>query len=150
DYARLDADGFLSLVGRTSEIIKTSTGRRVSPAQVEAVYRQSPVVEEIVVVGNARKHLAALVTLNVAAVQSALRRTGVAVPPGAHAELAARPEVRALVARSFSACDAQVSDADRIRAFAILPEPFSMADEELTTSLKLRRHRIEARHAAII
>ena len=149
DYARLDADGFLSLVGRTSEIIKTSTGRRVSPAHVEAVYRRSPLVEEIVVVGNARKHLAALITLDVPVVEAELRRAGLPVP-AAGAELAAMPAVTALVARSLQACDDEIPESDRVRAFAILPRPFSLADEELTTSLKLRRQHIEARHAAII
>jgi long-chain acyl-CoA synthetase len=148
DCARLDEDGFLFLVGRKTEIIKTSTGRRVSPAQVEAVYRQSPLVDEIVVVGDARKHLAALVTLDVAAVEGELRRAGIAAP--SRGDLAARADVKALVARSLQACDAQLPGPDRIRAFAILPEPLSMADEELTTSLKLRRQRIEARHAPLI
>ncbi len=63
DIGHFDADGFLYLTGRKAEIIKTSTGRRISPAAVEAVYAQSPYIDQVVVVGEGRKYLVGLIVL---------------------------------------------------------------------------------------
>jgi long-chain acyl-CoA synthetase len=148
DFARLDEDGFLFLVGRKSEIIKTSTGRRISPAQVEAVYRRSPYLDEVVVVGNSRKHLAALVTLNAPAVQTVLERAGIRLP--SRIELATLPFVRELIGRELVQHGRTLSAHEQVRAFEILPEPLSIAAGELTTTLKPRRDQIEARHRELI
>jgi len=148
DFARLDDDGFLFLVGRKSEIIKTSTGRRISPAQVEAVYRRSPYLDDVVVVGNSRKHLAALVTVNAPAVETALARAGIRTP--SRTELAALPFVRELIGRELAQHGRALSAHEQVRAFEILPEPLSVAAGELTTTLKPRRDRIQARHHELI
>ncbi len=121
DVGRFDDDGYLYLLGRKSEVIKTSTGRRVSPAAVEAVYRRSPLFDQVVVFGDGRKHLVALVVLKAPADDGQVRR-----------EL--EEQGRALAPH------------ERVRAFAVLPEPLSMAHGELTTTLKLRRDRVAARH----
>jgi long-chain acyl-CoA synthetase len=124
DYGRLDADGFLFLLGRKAEIIKTSTGRRISPARVEAVYRRCPHLDQVVVFGDGRKHLVALVTLN-----------------------PAHPADHDLIDRELEVLGRELAAHERIRAFAILPNPLSIAEGELTPTLKLRRRRIAERHA---
>jgi long-chain acyl-CoA synthetase len=148
DLGRLDEDGFLYLTGRKAEIIKTSTGRRIAPAHVERAYGQSPYLDQVVVFGNGRKHLVALVTLNPATVGGAVTRAG--LPLHAGPELAALPFVRELVAREMEARGAPLAPHERARAFAILPAPLSVAEGELTPTLKLRRAAIAARHAALI
>jgi long-chain acyl-CoA synthetase len=145
DVGRLDEDGFLYLVGRKAEIIKTSTGRRIAPVRVEQVYRQSPYVDQVVVFGDGRTHLVALVTLRPAAVAEAVARAGLPVPPDS--ELGELPLVRDLVAREFEALGKGLDGHERVGAFDILPAPLSVADGELTPTLKLRRAAIAARHA---
>ena len=144
DFGRVDKDGFLYLTGRVAEMIKTSTGRRISPAGIEAVYKRSAYVDQIVVVGNNRPCLVGLVTLNLPAVNAAIGSTA------QEAELSASPRVRDLINREFQRLGAELSRHEQVRAFGLLPAPLSMENGELTSNLKLRRTHIEARHAALI
>jgi long-chain acyl-CoA synthetase len=135
DYGRLDADGFLFLEGRKAEIIKTSTGRRLAPARIEAVYRQCAPVDQVVVFGEGRPHLVALVTLKSA---------------GANALGEEASRVRALLQSAMDKVSSALAPYERVRAFALLPCALSIAAGELTPTLKLCRQRIAANHAALI
>jgi long-chain acyl-CoA synthetase len=144
DYGRLDADGFLYLTGRVAEMIKTTTGRRISPAAVEAVYRRSPYIDQIVVVGNDRPYLVALVSLNASAVRE---RVGLTASDG---ELAAAAVVSDLIASELARLGNHLAQHEQVRAWHILSAPLTMESGDLTSNLKLRRTGIEARHRAII
>jgi long-chain acyl-CoA synthetase len=148
DCGRLDEDGFLFLVGRKSAIIKTSTGHRVAPEQVEAVYSESPYIDQIVVLGNDRKYLAALIVVNVSAVQKLREQSGESMPP--QSELPRDPFVADLIRHELSAYGHRLARHARVGAFAILEEPLSVANGEVTTKLTPRRAQIEARHQALI
>ena len=91
DQGRFDEDGFLYLTGRVAEMIKTTTGRRISPVAVEAVYSRCEYVDEIVVLGNNRPYLVALVGLNLPAVRKTFGT------PVADQDLLTSAEVHALV-----------------------------------------------------
>lgn len=136
DLGRFDDDGFLYLSGRKSEMIKTSTGRRIAPAGIEAVYAGSPFIEQVVIVGDGRKHLAALVTVSCEALQSKL---GADVEPDAVAD---SPAVREIVSAEFQRLGAALSEHERPTRFAVLPRAFSISKGELTPTLKLRRRAI--------
>jgi long-chain acyl-CoA synthetase len=148
DQGRLDEDGFLYLVGRKSEILKTSTGRRISPVRVEAAYRRSPYLDHVVVFGEGRKHLVALVTFNPATVARALAEMGLSAP--GPEEMARLPAVQELVRREMQTAGEALSPHEQVRAFAVLSAPLSVVAGELTPTLKLRRDRIAARHADLL
>jgi long-chain acyl-CoA synthetase len=135
DYGRLDSDGFLILEGRKEDIIKTSTGRRISPARVEAVYRRCPHVDQVVVFGNGRQHLTALVTPRI---------------DGAGPSREAKPEIRELIHHEMEAIGDELASYERVRAFAVLPRALTIADGEITPTLKLCRARIASNHASVI
>lgn len=141
DYGRFDDDGFLYLTGRVAEMIKTSTGRRISPAAVEAVYLRSPLIDQIVVFGNDHPCLVGLIVPNVKAVETAL---GHASGPDV------RAAVRDLIGRQLEQFGHALSPHERVRGFAILDAPLSMANGELTSNLKLRRRHIESSYAGLI
>lgn len=141
DCGYLDADGFLHLVGRKSEIIKTSTGRRISPVAIEAVYAQSRYVDQMVVVGDGRKHLVALLTLNLRQIEGYLRDQGAAPElQDAHATAL----VKELVLREMERLEAGLAPHDRVQAVAILSRPFSSDRGEVAMGGKLKRAVIAA------
>lgn len=125
DIGEIDADGFWYLVGRKADLIKTSTGRRIAPARVEAVYMQSPYVDQMVVFGHGHTHLVALITLK---------------SPADHEQ----------IQQEFDRLGESLAVHERVKAFALLPHPFTVEAEELTPTLKLRRRKIEVRHAALL
>ncbi len=149
DIGYCDADGFLFLTGRKAEIIKTSTGRRISPARIEAVYAQSPYIEQVVVIGNGRKYLTGLIVVRREALERRFAGTGVSLPDSVE-KLAVMREVREVVQTEIESLGTGLASHERIRAFAILPAPLSLERGEMTPTLKLRRDRIAVTYSQLI
>ncbi|MFI8932948.1 AMP-dependent synthetase/ligase [Streptomyces sp. NPDC053474] len=145
DLGALDEDGYLTITGRKKEILVTSGGKSVSPAQLEERVRDHPLVAQCIVVGNDRPYVAALVTLDAEAVEHwlALRDK----PPLALADLVREPDLETEVRRAVVAANTLVSQAESIRTFRILAHQFTEEHGLLTPSLKLKRKAIEQAYA---
>ncbi|MFE9570288.1 AMP-dependent synthetase/ligase [Streptomyces sp. NPDC006692] len=133
DLGELDADGYLLITGRKKDLIITSAGKNLTPSHWELAIERSPVVSHAVMVGDRRPYPVALITVDG---QAAFGR-GAA-------------EVRALVQEAVEAANAEVSRPARIRAFAVLPEDFTVERGELTPTLKVRRKAVLERYTAEI
>jgi long-chain acyl-CoA synthetase len=140
DLGQLDDEGYLVITGRRKEIIVTASGKNLFPALLEERVREHPLVEHCVVIGNDRPYVAALITLDFDAVTHWLRLCG--KPEGDPHDLAGDPDLKAEIRRAISAANTQVSRAESIRAFRILPVPFSEEQGLVTPSRKLRREAI--------
>jgi long-chain acyl-CoA synthetase len=139
DIGRFDDDGYLRITGRKKEIIVTASGKNVAPAELEDPIRAHPIISQVVVVGDERPFIAALVTLDADMLPTWLKNHGgdESLSPAQAAEL---PAVREEVQRAIDAANKRVSRAEGIRAFAILPEDFSGANGQLTPKLTIKRH----------
>ncbi|MEU6382795.1 AMP-dependent synthetase/ligase [Streptomyces bauhiniae] len=141
DLGSLDEDGYLTITGRKKEILVTSGGKSVSPGVLEERVRDHPLVNQCIVVGNDRPYIAALVTLDQEAVDHWLQMRGKARP--APAELVHDADLETEVRRAVVAANTLVSQAESIRTFRILAQPFTEEHGLLTPSLKLKRKAIE-------
>ncbi|UGY94416.1 AMP-dependent synthetase/ligase [Streptomyces gobiensis] len=148
DLGSLDEDGYLTITGRKKEILVTSGGKSVAPAQLENRVRAHPLVAQCVVVGNDRPYVAALVTLDPEAVAHWLSmRHKPELPP---AELVRDADLEKEIRRAVVAANTQVSQAESIRTFRILGAQFTEEYGLLTPSLKLKRKAIEKAYAVEI
>jgi long-chain acyl-CoA synthetase len=149
DLGAIDEDGYLTITGRKKEIIVTAGGKNVAPAELEDPIRANPIVSQVVVVGDRRPFIAALVTLDADMLPTWLGNHGEdkALSPAQAAEL---PAVRAEVQRAIDAANTRVSRAESIRAFRILPDDFTEAGGELTPKLSIKRNVVLERRAAEI
>jgi long-chain acyl-CoA synthetase len=148
DLGTLDADGFLTITGRKKELLVLSNGKKVVPNYIEGLLLADPCIDQAVVCGEGRKFLTALLLPNWDNLRRALHEASIAVDDAA-AECLCRDEaVVSLVRRRVDAALADVSPAEQVKKFVLLPQPFSVAAEELTVSLKLRRNVILAHHEA--
>jgi long-chain acyl-CoA synthetase len=139
DLGELDADGYLTITGRTKELIITAGGLNVSPNRIENLIKLSPFAREAIVVGDNRPYLTALIGAESGAVAEWARQQDLQFT--SHQELVARPEVRRLIEQIIADVNRQLSDAEQIRAFEILP--FDL-DEigALTATQKIRRQQV--------
>ena len=142
DLGALDADGFLTITGRLKEIIVTSGGKNVAPAALEDQIRSHPVVAQVMVVGDQRSYVAALVTLEQEALDAWLTEHGRANQPVG--ELTEDPQLRAAVQSAIDAANATVSAPEQVRRFRILPAVWSEDSGHLTPTLKLKRSKVLA------
>jgi long-chain acyl-CoA synthetase len=137
DYGRLDEDGYLHIVGRKKEIIITAGGKNVQPAVLENALRSSPIISEVVVVGDGRPFIGALISLDGTMLPGWLRSKG--LPEMTPAEAAANETVRAELDAQVELANATVSRAESIRKYAVLPRELTEEHGELSASLKVRR-----------
>jgi long-chain acyl-CoA synthetase len=141
DIGVLDEDGYLTITGRKKEIIVTAGGKNVAPAGLEDTIRANPVVGQVVVVGEARPFVAALVTLDREMLPTWLANNG--EDPQLSPEAAARsPKVLAEVQKAVDAANETVSRAESIRKFVVLDTEFTEAGGHLTPKLSIKRSRI--------
>ncbi|MBK3639141.1 MULTISPECIES: long-chain fatty acid--CoA ligase [Streptomyces] len=145
DLGSLDEDGYLTITGRKKEILVTSGGKSVSPGVLEERVRDHPLVNQCIVVGNDRPYIAALVTLDHEAVEHWLTMRG--KPRLSPAELVHDADLETEVRRAVVAANTLVSQAESIRTFRILAQPFTEEHGLLTPSLKLKRKAIENAYA---
>ncbi|MGQ4415212.1 long-chain fatty acid--CoA ligase [Streptomyces sp. SAS_269] len=141
DLGALDEDGYLTITGRKKEILVTSGGKSVSPGVLEERVREHPLINQCIVVGNDRPYIAALVTLDQEAVEHWLQMRG--KPRLSPAQLVRDPDLETEVRRAVVAANTLVSQAESIRTFRILAQPFTEEHGLLTPSLKLKRKAIE-------
>ncbi|MBC7270244.1 MAG: long-chain fatty acid--CoA ligase [Streptomyces sp.] len=148
DLGFLDEDGYLTITGRKKEILVTSGGKSVSPGPLEERVRDHPLVSQCVLVGNDRPFVAALVTLDQEAVDHWLQMRAKPRPPDT--ELVRDPDLEMEVRRAVVTANTLVSQAEQIRTFRILTQPFTEEHGLLTPSLKLKRKAIEKAFADVV
>jgi long-chain acyl-CoA synthetase len=141
DLGELDGDGFLKITGRKKELLVLSNGKKVVPAFIEGLLQTDPCIDQAVVCGEGRNFLTALIVPHWANVRAALAETGISN------EEAASPAVMELLQRRIQRVLADVSSAEQVKKILIVPQPFSIAADELTVSLKLRRNVVLAKYA---
>lgn len=148
DLGSLDEEGYLVITGRKKEIIVTSGGKSVSPLVLEQRVRSHPLVAQCLAVGDNRPYIAALITLDPEALGHWLALRGKASKDPR--EAVGDPELEAEIRRAVAGANAQVSRAESIRVFRILPNAFSAEDGLLTPSLKLKRKEVVRAYAGAI
>ncbi len=135
DLGQFDEDGFLFVVGRKKEIIITSGGKNIAPKNIEAALKTLPLVAEAVVIGDRRKFLSALLTLN----------------PDRAAQFAAENGIEGQVLHENALVIAEIqrgidevvnpqfARVENVRKFVVLPRNLTVEDGELTPTLKIKR-----------
>ena len=141
DLGTLDEDGFLQITGRKKDLLVTAGGKNVAPGPLEEKVREHRLVSQVVVVGEGRPFVGALVTLDDEALAAWCRENGVDPSSSVPAE---HPQVLAQVQEAVDAANATVSRAEQIRRFTVLPRDFSLAGGHVTATMKLRRQAVIA------
>lgn len=141
DIGQLDADGFLTITGRKKEIIVTAGGKNVIPALLEDQIRADALVSQVLVVGDNRPFIGALVTLDEEALPGWLQRHGLPAETTV-AEAADNDTVRAAVQELINNANQSVSQAEAIKSFRIVPQDFTEASGHLTPSMKVKRAQV--------
>jgi long-chain acyl-CoA synthetase len=124
DVGRWTEDGFLQIIDRKKDILVTAGGKNVPPANIEAKFVDDPVIERLVVYGDARSYLVAAIW------------TRAEVPAS---------ERDQLVAQRVEAINTELARYESIKKFFIAEAPLTVEDGTLTSSLKLRRRAVYAR-----
>jgi long-chain acyl-CoA synthetase len=146
DLGTLDADGFLTITGRKKELLVLSNGKKVVPSSIEGLLLADPCIDQAVVCGEGRNFLTALIVPHWSNVRASLQADGVSLDSEAPERLARHPAVCEFLQSRLDEALKDVASWEKVRKIVILPQPFSVANEELTVSLKLRRQVITRKY----
>jgi long-chain acyl-CoA synthetase len=144
DIAVLGADGHFRIVDRKKELIITSAGKNISPANLEALAKSSPIIGQAVAIGDGRKFIAVLVVLDPQVAPAWAKARG--IPGTSMAELAEHPAVVDEVRRSLTVANSHLARVEQFKRFTILPSEWSPESEELTPTMKLKRRVIHSKY----
>ncbi len=132
DIAEVDSDGYWYITGRKKELIVSSNGKKIYPARIENLFKMEPIVSQVLLIGDKKPYVTALLTINVAQVQNA------------------NEPVTKVVRDAVSRVNRQLADFERIRRFKVLEREFSIEHGELTPTMKIRRARVLENHKALV
>jgi long-chain acyl-CoA synthetase len=148
DIGALDDDGFLSVLDRKKELIITSGGENVSPASIENLLTEHPLIGQAVAYGDRRPYVVALLTLDTDAVTGWARAHGMDGAP--LAEVAAHPDLVAEVTAAVDGANARLARVQQVKRWRLLPQEWTPESGEITPTMKLKRRVIYTRYADVI
>jgi long-chain acyl-CoA synthetase len=150
DLGALDPDGHLRITGRKKELMVLSSGKKMVPPYLEGLLLGEACIDQAVICGEGRNYLTALIVPQWDNLRRALRDEGVSVDGESCEALARNPKVRDFLLRRVQAALADLSQWEQVKRILVMARPFTVADGELTVSLKLRRQVVFAKYAAQI
>lgn len=148
DVGRFDEQGRLILLDRMKDIIISSSGKNITPSEVEGALKVSPLIADAVAIGEGRNYLTALIIIDPVEVAEALAARG--ERHAAFADLAASPTTRALVEAAVAYANSGLSRPENVRHFRIIPRELAAEDDVVTPTLKIKRRALAERFAALI
>jgi len=147
DIGEIDEAGCLRITDRKKDIIVTAGGKNVAPQNLENQLKGDPLISQVVVHGDRRKFLSALVTLNPENARKWAEENAISTPPE---RLHDDPRMHDRVQRSFDALNAHQASYSTVKRFAILPRELTQEAGEVTPTLKVKRKVVAERYKAIL
>lgn len=148
DLGKLDRDGYLSITGRKKNLLKTSGGKYISPERIEGLFQGHPCVAQMVVLGDRRHFVAALIVPNFHSVETWAREHGIAF--SSRTELVSSQQVHSFMQGLVDEACHSLAPYEQIHQIALLASEFTIESGELSPSLKVRRFVVEERYSTLI
>ncbi|MCC6873714.1 MAG: long-chain fatty acid--CoA ligase [Sandaracinaceae bacterium] len=144
DLGKFDEEGFLHITGRKKDIIITAGGKNITPKNIESGIKNSPLVHEAVVIGDRRKFLTAVVSLDLDACKKTMSDKGWTGEP--HLS----KEIEAEVMKTVEEVNQKLARVEQVKKIKLLPRPLSIEEGELTPTLKVKRNKVAQHFADLI
>ncbi|HKR65403.1 MAG TPA: long-chain fatty acid--CoA ligase [Thermoanaerobaculia bacterium] len=148
DIGEIDKDGFLRITDRKKDIIINAYGKNIAPQPLEALLKSSPYVGTPVLIGDRRKFLVALIVPNFEKLEREASARGINFSNPA--ELVKDDRVKALIQDEIDRFNQNLDRQEKIRRFALLPRDFTIDEDEITPSLKVKRKNIDKKYKDVI
>jgi len=144
DIGRIDEDGYLHITDRKKDLIITSGGKNVAPLAIESAFNTDPYIELVIVVGDARKYLTAIVIPNFDTLHPWAQEQGVGYQTDT--DLVQTAEVVALMQASIDRVNDTLARYEQIKTFVIMDHVFSEMTGELTATQKVKRRVVQDKY----
>ena len=147
DVGEIDAENFLRITGRKKDILVTSGGKNIAPARIEGILATSRYINQVVILGDRRNYLSALVTIDPDNTAEYARQRGISFSSAA--ELSAHPDIVALIEAEVAAKNKTLPSFETIKKIRLVPE-FTIENGLLTPTMKVKKKLAVEKYAAEI
>ena len=146
DIGHIEEGGFLMVTDRKKEIFKLSNGKFVAPQVIENIFRESPIIDQVMVIGEHEKFASALISPNFKYFEDWKRNNKLSYSD--NEELIQLPKIQSVFSSEISRLNARLSPSERISRFRLVKDEWSPATGELSPTLKLRRQYIREKYSS--
>ena len=148
DIGEITSDGLLKITDRKKDLIKTSGGKYVAPQSIEVKFKAAcPYASNIVVHGDGRNFVSALVTLDEPSITTWAQENGIS---GSYAEIVSHQKTKEMVQGYIDEVNTQLPRWETVKRFEILPQDLTIESGELTPSLKVKRKVVEQKYTDVL
>jgi long-chain acyl-CoA synthetase len=148
DIGEIDAEGFLRVTDRKKDLIITAGGKNVAPQRIEKILCTSPLISQAMAFGDRKNYITALIALNPESISSWAEAQGIAFKD--LEELARHPQLKELVEREVEEKNKELASFESVKKIRILPKGFSIAEGELTPTLKIKRKVVTEKYREVL
>ena len=148
DIGEIDAEGFLKITDRKKDIIVTAGGKNIAPQNIESMLKTVPFISQVMVHGDKRKYLSALVTLHRDSIESLAQSEGISFTN--YPELIQNPKIFSLVKKAIDEKNKSLASFESVKKFAILENDFTQETGELTPTLKVKRKFVTEKYKGVL
>ncbi len=137
DIGMLDEDGYLKITDRKKDLLVTSGGKNIAPQPIENILKEDPFITEVMVYGDGKKFLSALIVPNFEAIEQWAKERGIKF--SSNKEMVENEKVIRLIMHRIEKRSEPLARYEKVKKFVLLDKEFSMEDGEVTPTLKLKR-----------
>lgn len=148
DIGMFNRAGHLVITDRKKHLFVSSGGKNIAPQPIENILLQSKYVDQVVLIGDGRMYLTALIVPEFENVKHYAQKEGIDCSD--HVSLVTSSEIRALIEREIYALQKDLPHFERVRRFELLSQPLSIENGEITPTLKVKRKIVEQKYASLI
>lgn len=142
DIGDLDKDGFLKITDRKKQLFKTSGGKYITPQKIEIELEKSPFIEQVIVIGDGEKMPAALIQLDFNHVKSWAKHKNHGFENDNFEQISKNEIVIERIQREIDQVNENLGNWEKVKAFRLTPDEWSIDDQELTPTLKVKRRNV--------
>ncbi len=148
DIGEKDSDGYLKITDRKKSLFKSSGGKYVAPAHIEELVGTLPYIDQVIVIGNERMYVTALIVPDVGELKSIAHKLNINIE--FESDLFTNPAVLKQIEKDINEVQKNLASFEKIRKFSLLQTPFTIEGGELTPTLKVKRKFVEEKYKYII
>ncbi|MBI5475803.1 MAG: long-chain fatty acid--CoA ligase [Ignavibacteriales bacterium] len=148
DIGHLDSDGYLKITDRKKHLFVSSGGKNIAPQHIEGLFLQSSYVEQVVLIGDGRMYLTALVVPSFDMLRDYAKKHHLKLT--SNEDLANHPDIYKMFEGEIAKFQKDLANYEKVRKFTILSEPLTIENDELTPTMKVKRRVVEAKFRDLI
>lgn len=148
DIGMFDEEGFLYITDRKKHLFVSSGGKNIAPQHIESLFLQSKYIDQIMLVGDGRMYITALIIPDMDLLQEMAKELHLSY--SSIEEVVKRPEIYKFLDEEIASIQKDLPNYERVRKFTILDKPFTIEEGEMTPTMKIKRKAVELKYKEII